>query len=197
MVEAGDVEPEYLAEVYEGLEEQARSQLAEADVPPADMAIQRWADCRYTGQAYELLVPVEGGSLDRKALAALEETFHERHEREYFWRFTSEKPVQIVHVRVYGIGAMPELSLRKIEAGAADPIDEARTARAGVGFFVDDEVATLEADFYAAEHLRAGNVITGPAIVEHDDSTTVINPGLTASVDDYGTLVIDCGGGDG
>ena len=196
MVEAGDVDPKHLADVYEGLEEQARAQLAEADVAPGDMVIQRWADCRYTGQAYELLVPVESGPLDREALAALEDVFHERHEREYFWRFTAEKPVQIVHVRVYGIGTMPELALRKIETGGAEPIDEARTSRAPVGFLVDDEVTMLETDFYAAEHLRAGNVITGPAIVEHDDSTTVINPGLKASVDDYGTLVIDCRRGD-
>jgi N-methylhydantoinase A/oxoprolinase/acetone carboxylase beta subunit len=44
--------------------------------------------------------------------------------------------------------------------------------------------------FYDRAALRPGNVLTGPAIVNQYDSTTVIPPGLTASIDRFGNIVI-------
>lgn len=196
MVEAREVDADFLEGVFAELESRARAELAAADVPAGEMELQRWADCRYTGQAYELLVRLGNGKITPESLAELENAFYEQHEREYFWRFTSEKPVQLVHVRVYGVGEMPELTLSEIEAGEEEPAADAVAAVRDVAFLVDDRVESLSTTFYSAENLRARNVVAGPAIVEHEDSTTVINPGLTATVDHYGTLVIDCRGRD-
>jgi N-methylhydantoinase A len=38
--------------------------------------------------------------------------------------------------------------------------------------------------------LKAGNVVTGPAIVLEMDSTTLIRPGHVGQVDDYGNILI-------
>ena len=40
--------------------------------PTTTALFQRWADCRYVGQAYELLVPVPSGPLDAAAIAELD-----------------------------------------------------------------------------------------------------------------------------
>ncbi len=42
----------------------------------------------------------------------------------------------------------------------------------------------------SATRLRANNVISGPAIVEQMDTTTVLPPGETAKVDRFGTLIV-------
>jgi N-methylhydantoinase A len=41
------------------------------------------------------------------------------------------------------------------------------------------------------DFLHPGAVITGPAVVEQLDTTTIIGPGWTASSDRYGTLVVE------
>ncbi len=120
MVEAGGVDPAFLNDVYEELEAEGRARLRADGVPEGGRVLERWADCRYTGQAYELLIRGACRQSRRLALRALADAFHERHEREYFWRFT-DKPVQLVHLRVYAIGVMPALAAEEIEAGAREP----------------------------------------------------------------------------
>ena len=191
MVEAGGVDPAFLNDVYEELEAEGRARLRADGVPEGSIVLERWADCRYTGQAYELLIQAPAGSLDALALRALADAFHERHEREYFWRFT-DKPVQLVHLRVYAIGVMPALAAEEIEAGAREPPAGALVATLPVAFQVDGSVERLDTAFWDAGALRAGNVVAGPAVVEHQDSTTVVNPGLVAEVDRHGSLLIDC-----
>ena len=39
--------------------------------------------------------------------------------------------------------------------------------------------------------LAPGTALTGPAIVEERESTTVIPPGVTATVDEYATLLAE------
>jgi N-methylhydantoinase A len=39
--------------------------------------------------------------------------------------------------------------------------------------------------------LEPGMVFDGPAIVEQSDTTTVIEPGMTARVDAYGNLLVE------
>jgi N-methylhydantoinase A len=46
---------------------------------------------------------------------------------------------------------------------------------------------------YTRELLRAGNTITGPALIEEHASTTVIQPGDDLRVDELGNLQINIG----
>jgi N-methylhydantoinase A/oxoprolinase/acetone carboxylase beta subunit len=47
--------------------------------------------------------------------------------------------------------------------------------------------------YYERSALKAGNRLTGPAIVNQYDSTTVIPPGISAHVDRFGNIVIATG----
>ena len=46
---------------------------------------------------------------------------------------------------------------------------------------------------YDRDHLRAGNRIAGPALVEEHASTTVVLPADRLSVDEFGNLVLEIG----
>jgi len=50
--------------------------------------------------------------------------------------------------------------------------------------------AWLQATIVARDSLRQGDTLTGPAIVEQLDTTTVIEPGDVAVIDSQGNLVI-------
>jgi N-methylhydantoinase A/oxoprolinase/acetone carboxylase beta subunit len=192
MVDASSADPDVLEQVYQEMEIAGRERL-DADAVASDARVlQRLADCRYVGQAYELLVAVPPGRLDREGVQRIVELFEEAHEREYFYRFP-DKAVQIVHLRSYAIGVMPKLELAAIEAGGEQVADEAVVDRPTVLFAVGGKGVASETPFYDRTKLAAGNVIAGPAVIEQLDSTTVLPPGSTARVHRDGTIVIDIG----
>ena len=82
MTEIPDTEPEEMLRIYRELEQAGAERLRLDGVDEEDIVLQRWADCRYGGQAYELLVPVPPGE-DADVLEQVEQAFHERRKREY------------------------------------------------------------------------------------------------------------------
>jgi 5-oxoprolinase (ATP-hydrolysing) len=192
MVDAPSADPAALERAYAEMEAVGRARLEADGVAPEARVLARLADCRYVGQAYELLVPVPAGELDEAGLARIVERFEEAHEREYFYRF-EEVPVQIVHLRSYAIGLMPKLVPSPIAEGGARVADDALVDRRSVLFALDAGSAARDTPFYDRERLRAGNVIAGPAVIEQLDSTTVLPPGATARVHGDGTIVIEIG----
>jgi 5-oxoprolinase (ATP-hydrolysing) len=173
---------------YEELEEQARRQLAEDDIPEDRWVIQRLADCRYAGQGYELRISCPSGALDEGWKQRVVGDFHDAHEREYSRRFEGSD-VEIPNIRVRGVGLMPPLAMPEIEKGAAIPAGALRQERPA-WFPVYGELRQLPTKFYARDALLAGNRIDGPAIINQYDSTTVIPPGLSSEIDRFGNIVI-------
>jgi len=192
MVDAPSADPSALERAYVEMEAVGRARLEADGVAPDARVLQRLADCRYVGQAYELLVAVPPGTVDEAGLARIVELFEEAHEREYFYRF-EEVPVQIVHLRSYAIGLMPELAPIAIETGDERVPDEALVDRRTVLFALGAGSDEHDTPFYDRALLLAGNVIEGPAVIEQLDSTTVLPPGATATVRGDGTIVIEVG----
>ena len=175
---------------FASLERQATERLQADRLDPAHTLLRRIADCRYIGQGYELRVELPAGPIDQAWQERAVEAFHQAHEREYVRRFP-DSDIQIVNIRVQGVGLMPELRLTQLPAGDTSPAD-ALTASHEVVFSQDGKPVRLASAFYQRDLLKAGNRISGPAIIEQLDSTVVINPGLTAEVDRYGTILIEC-----
>ena len=197
----------------EDLEGRAEAMLRGADVPEPARAIERAADCRYTKQAYELTVPLAGGTITRETLAALAREFHAQHLRTYGHESPGE-PVQMVNVRVTATGRMPRV---EFHARAATQGTPAAGAGAGAGA-TEREVwfgepircpvvgrhdlpsasGRADPDVPAPPGLNAGDgdgdgdgaVRTGPFIVEEMDCTVVVPPGWSAALDERGFIVM-------
>lgn len=191
MLQADDCDPAEVEATFQALETEGRRRLEADSVPSEDQRMLRLADCRYVGQAYELLVPVGSGEFDAESLAKLSEDFEAAHEREYFYRF-EEQEVQVVGLRSYAIGVMPDLEPSPVSAGESEPPGTSIVDRRSVVFADRGEAVELETVVYDRGRLLDGNLLHGPAIVEQLDSTTVISPGLDARVAGDGGIVIDC-----
>jgi 5-oxoprolinase (ATP-hydrolysing) len=174
------------------LSAQAEAQLDADRVAAERRVVRRLADCRYTGQGYEVRTEVPAGPIDDGWVAQLEERFHLAHEGEYGHRF--EAAVEIINVRAVAIGLVDELSPAELEAGDGNP-SRAQTTVQEVVFDVGGKPERHATPFYERALLRAGDGLAGPAIVEQYDSTTVIPPGLAAEIDRHGNIVVDCRAG--
>jgi 5-oxoprolinase (ATP-hydrolysing) len=178
-----------LASRFDELVAQASAQLDADGVADERRLIRRLADCRYAGQGYEVRTEVPAGAVDDAWVEELKERFHRAHEAEYGHRF--DAPIEIINIRAVAIGRVDELTAPELEPGDGDP-SRAKTLEREVVFDVGGKAERHATPFYERGSLRAGDRFVGPAIVEQYDTTTVIPPGLTAEIDRFGNIVVDC-----
>ncbi|MFT4035101.1 MAG: hydantoinase/oxoprolinase family protein [Patulibacter sp.] len=180
---AGDVEPTEIEAAFRELEEEGRERLTHEGVAEQDMTFQRMIDMRYQGQWRSISVSVgqQIESID-DAIA----TFHADYQREHNFSRTG-LPVEIYRLGVRAIGLTP-----KPASPPAELVDGAVAEPAGTRMVRFDELpAAVETPLFDRDALVAGTVITGPAIITQLDSTTLVPPGTTASVDAWLNIRID------
>jgi N-methylhydantoinase A len=159
-------------------------------IPRADVEFIRTGDLRYVGQGYELRVPLPPGEITPENLPSVWATFHARHAAEYGHAFEAS-PIEIVNVRVSGIGRMPKL--KSLSAPVGGSFDKARIRKSPCLFRVDGKLQSFETTFYQRTQLPVEESLPGPAIVLQKDSTTLIPPRATARVDALGNIIIALG----
>jgi N-methylhydantoinase A len=77
-------------------------------------------------------------------------------------------------------------ALERIQEESGSPA----AARLGAGKVWFSARRSLSTPLYRRADLRWKDVIAGPAVIFQADSTTVIGPGWTAVVDEWGNLVL-------
>jgi N-methylhydantoinase A len=158
--------------------------LARQAVTPAGVVVERSADMKFTGQTHLIQVPLPEGPID---LAVLEARFAEA----YFARFKVRLPeirATIFTVTTSVIGLRPPVDLTALlpaDARGADPA-EAVLGRRKVRFAGQMH----DTPIYDRARLPGTAVLTGPAILRQLDTTTLLEPGDTATTDAAGNLII-------
>jgi N-methylhydantoinase A len=153
---------------------------------PDEVSLTFEADLRYFGTSHVMTIPLEDPAISRTELA---KAFVEQHQREYGYTVPEEvASVEVATVRVFAV-----VSTWRYEV----PADERWAAQSpsGVGgrevYF--EESGFTETVVYDREKLVPGMSFKGPAIVEQDDSTSVVPPGTSVTVDRYLNLVLGVG----
>ena len=176
-----------MAEIFVALQEQADHWFAEEGVASADRRLKRTADLRYHGQNYELAIDVPDGPVTPATITALAEGFAAAHKRLY--GFVAEgEAVQLVTYRVEAVGLVPKAAFRP-EPDAGPDASHAVIGSREVWF--PEAGGFVACPIYDRDKLRFGNRFAGPAIVEQMDSTTVLLPGMTATVEPYLNLILE------
>jgi N-methylhydantoinase A len=161
---------------------QATDELRGDGFAPDAIRIERALDMRYAGQGYEITMPCE--VLQDDSLGALRQKFDAQH-RTMFGHMAPEEPVEVVSYRVRGLGLVPPVVMPTFSrTGGA--LADARSETRRVRFDGQD----LECPIYQRERIDVGLALTGPAVLDQLDCTTVIYPGQTARVDEWKNLIV-------
>jgi N-methylhydantoinase A len=172
-----------LEALYNQLETEAASQLAAEGFKNDNAVLLRTADMRYSGQSFELGVSVPAGELKPEHIKAIEAQFHDMHMKQYGYQRPGET-IELVNLRLVALGKLPGLTI-KDESALNRTKPDADTYRDV--YFDNDYVSTA---IYNRDTLLPGQQITGPAIIEQLDSTTVIFPGQKARIDAFDNILI-------
>ncbi|NTA50700.1 hydantoinase/oxoprolinase family protein [Agrobacterium tumefaciens] len=138
-------------------------------------------DARYRGQSHYIPVPIR--DLTDAALDEFSEKFHRLHAEQFGYRL-NDHPVDIVNIRLKAVCHVPKGESSRPTPGTT--LDGAKIDSRNVYF----DKAWFETPIYRRALLPAAIPFTGPAIVEEMSGTTVILPGQTAEVDDFGNIHI-------
>jgi N-methylhydantoinase A len=176
MMPAAEAVTAALDERYRELERQGMESMTAEGFQPERIRLERWIDMRYRGQSYELSFPYS-----RRFLAE----FHRRHEQRYGYADPSRE-AEVVTVRVRVRGLSEKLRIPKDRPGPPDP-GRAKIMEKEVRF----QGRACKTRVFERARLRAGNRITGPALIFEYSATTALPPGCQCTVDPYRNLVLE------
>lgn len=178
-----DVDSDQIYDLLEKHSERGRRLIDEeaVDVSAVDVIYQ--ADMSYEGQVHQVRVNLPANRCgNERLIRAFEDSYSAQ-----YGNVVKDRPVRLVTLRAAVIGR------RRSTAGARglEPaVDVSRPAIVGHRqAYFDDRFE--ECPIYERERLKPGLVIAGPAIIAQSDATTVIEPGMVASVHATGVLIVE------
>jgi N-methylhydantoinase A len=178
------VEQEEMVGILRELGQEAQAMLTGESIPAERQEIRYFVDMRYYRQGYEMPIAIHEAEFVQDLIPLLVQRFNELHDRTY--GFMLDTNVEIVNLRAVGIGRVTKVELPEAEPGDPDPSSaysgEHQLYRHG---------EWITAKLYDRNKLRPGMQVEGPAIITEVDSTTVVLPGHTATVDRYFNLLIN------
>ncbi|RFC68942.1 MULTISPECIES: hydantoinase/oxoprolinase family protein [Mesorhizobium] len=179
MVDSASTTPEAIEAGFQRLEKEAVARLVHEGVAPEDITIGRSAEMMYQGQWRSLAVSAPSPVTD---VAALTARFHVEHEREYSFR-RDDAPISFFRLGLKATGLVPKAKLKEHKPESRKP--EPKLFRT---VWFDEK--PHETPVYERDDLPSGFTFKGPAIVEQFDSTTVVPPGTSATVDKLLNILI-------
>jgi N-methylhydantoinase A len=178
---------ESLKQGFAELEQRIEAWFEQESIDSERRTVTRSLDVRYRGQSHELNIPCMAGRLDAAAVALLRMAFDQAHKQAYGYSIENE-PAQVTTLRIEASGIVPKAKL-KPKPQATTSIESSITGTRQV--WLPETGGFSDCLIYGRERLGPGHCILGPAIVEQMDSTTLILPGQTATVDPYLNLIIE------
>ncbi|MDQ0390944.1 hydantoinase/oxoprolinase family protein [Labrys monachus] len=171
-------EPSRLTAAFETIENEVVRRLGRA---AEVVRLQRRADMRYAGQAFELTIDLPDGAIDAALLDRLSDLFDAAHARTYGHSLPRTHRREIVALRVVGT-----VQVERPEARMADAA-KTLSMPSRQAYFGDH--GWLETRIVNRAALADGEA--GPLVVEEADATTVVPPGWRATLDAQHNIVID------
>ena len=170
-----------LASIFRELQDDAASWIRTEGEILGEVVFDGALDMRYSGQAFDLQVPIPEDLRTEPDLDAITELFHREHERIYSFR-DPESSAEVSTERVRITGRIPPIDFPSLpERGPAEPVDERRVYVGG---------RYLDVPVYARRELGRAAALSGPAIIEQEDCTVWVLPGWSAAVHRTGSLLV-------
>jgi N-methylhydantoinase A len=169
-------------ELFAGLEQQAAGRLRSWF--NGKISIERSAEMRYGEQIFEIDVSLDGLDWNAADLVdRIEDRFHIRHEELYTYASRGQEVV-FVNARVAAVGEVARLDEGAREAAASTACSPRGKRQAFFGGW-------REVPVYALDDLHPGHTLSGPAIIEAETTTVLVDTGDRVTVNALGWLDIE------
>jgi N-methylhydantoinase A len=174
--------------LFEGLERDATRSLREDGFGADEIAIQRSMDMRYVGQVHECTVEIGNLEVGPKTIDQIRRAFDETH-KQLFTYAEPQSMVEIVNIESTVFGRVskpvpPALPPAKGDASAA------RIGMRRMVFGAGQQVDRVEAPVYDGARLGPGHRIPGPAVIEEETTSILVEPGWAGELHQSGSYIL-------
>ncbi|MHC4695616.1 MAG: hydantoinase/oxoprolinase family protein [Planctomycetota bacterium] len=183
-----DIDWGKLGTVIDEMVSEGTALLAEESIPIGDREFFVSLDCRYVKQYHEVSFPVRIEAVRDAEAEAIAALFHAEHNRMYGYSLEGESTsIELINVRVRAIGVTEKPSYAEEPYAGMD----AGTALKGErGIYIPEDEGFANVPVYDGHKTRHGNHITGPALVEQENTTLVLTSSYDCLCDAFGSFVV-------
>ena len=188
-----DLEPDEMETIFANHQQEGEKFLRRENLPLDRVSIVREAELSYEGQTHLIRTSLPAGSLTREQVeASFRETYVRRFGRvaeqfEGLEDLLARMPIRLMNLRTSVIGVRPDVLLKDRLPQPRASVEEASKGTRAV--YTDG--GFVECPTYERAALPRGAELTGPAVIEQPDTTTWLEPGTRAQVDDAGNLLVE------
>lgn len=179
-----DIQLEDFITELEALKTRASVSFEKDGIDSTRQDVKYQADIRYTGQAFQLSLDISIDDLKKNSLSILTDEFDRQHEQ--LFTFAHGKDHEIVMLRAVVEAQNEEMADLDINTSNSS-VDDAKIQDSQ--FYYDGK--WHDATLFERNKIGVNSTIPGPSIIQEMDSTTVILPGHSATVDKIGNLLIN------
>jgi N-methylhydantoinase A len=170
-----------LENAYNRLEEKAHANMKADGYPIDRISINRFADLRYSGQAYELTIQVSEG---QPKFEHMIRDFGREHELTYDHK-SDRDPVDLVNIKV--VASYFSEQNRKANLSPMKYLPKEKEVNRLAYFGPDSGLLTTPV---INRIDLSESPLTGPVIIEESDATCVVPPGCLVNLDSVGNIII-------
>jgi len=142
-------------------------------------------DMLYLGQTHTVAAPIAWQPGRGLTVDDIRAAFERRY-REVYGRLLENIPIRVLNIHLAAVGRRPKLDLAAL-APSGGSIAQAMQGTRPV--YVDG--AWRDAIVYARRELPVDAIVKGPAILEQQDTTILVEPDLQARVDRLGNVILE------
>src|SRR2546425_6113015 len=179
-----------LEAAFRALEDEARAVMADTGLKLETARFQRLADGRFLGQGFDLVVSLPDGPYDGRDAAATRRALTSAFEAAYREKFSltpPDVPVEFINIRVAVRApvAGSEVVLQgRPRGGSEEPVKGRRPV------WFPEAGGFVETTVYDRARLAVGDRFAGPAVIEEEGSTLVVDPGASFAVAPTGNVIV-------
>ena len=172
--------------LYSEMEARGRQDVAPHVTDSAQIAATRSADMRYVGQEHSVTVDLPAALFQARDRAAFKAMFDAVHMQRY--GFNSPKdPAEVVSLYSSVVGQLDKPRSKAIAQAAAGHGPMATSARP---VYFTENRDYVDTPVFNRDALLCGHRINGPALIEEYASTTVLPPGDSLEIGEFGDIII-------
>jgi N-methylhydantoinase A len=180
-----DVRVENILEAFADMEQKAAEVMRAADIPQSKVTLFRLLDVKYYDQSRPLTIEIPARLTN---LSTVWKSFLAEHKKRYGYVLPEGyAEIEIMSARLRVVGKRPKPGFELARSGQ---VRKALKGEREVHFPRKGPVST---PIYERDLIPAGALIAGPALIEQQDSTSIVHPGMKVRVDKHGNLLIKTG----
>jgi N-methylhydantoinase A len=180
---------EHLNTAFAILDEEVRAAFAAHDLPAADIEISHAIDLCYLRQILDFEIEVPARVLEAGDIAEAVRAFDERYARIY--GEGAAAPDAGYDLKAYRVTGVGRIALGGADGSGDPPRYEAEPASHRRALAHAHATELEELPVHPGSGLAPGAAVTGPALIDYDDTTVLVPSGWTAAVDARADLILE------